>query len=123
MSYLLLWEPLDQGGPGGPMLLRQAQCTAPMAGTYLIQGTVAFVADGNGYRQVQLEINGTVIDVQAQSSAGAIPATVLGAQGLARVPAGATIRMRAFQNSGGDLPTTANAGIGHAYLAAQWLAP
>jgi len=96
--------------------------TVPVTGTYLIQGTVAFWADGIGFRQVQIEVNGTAIDVKSQASAGSGPSTVIGAGAIARIPAGATIRMRAYQNSGADLNTT-NVGFGNAYLAAQWLAP
>ena len=69
-----------------------------------------------------LGLNGTAVDVQASGNSGTA-ATVLGAHGIARVPAGATIRMRVFHNTGADLNTANNGSIGCAYLAAQWLSP
>jgi hypothetical protein len=75
--------------------------TAPVAGYYLISGTVAFDNNATGTRQVQIEINSTTtIQVTNANTAGF---TFLSVTAIYQMAAGDYARLLAYQTSGGAL--------------------
>lgn len=80
--------------------------TAPVSGVFEISGAVIFSANATGTRYATFQKNGATTIAIAQIStaaSGTVDAQVVLPSVLVSLSAGDTLRMRAFQNSGGSL--------------------
>lgn len=90
----------------------QLTIPADLDGRYLIVGSVAFAANASGQREVQVAVNAASLALQ-RTNAAAAGTTILEAVGFATLTAGAFVELYAWQNSGGDLATSANSATVH----------
>lgn len=90
--------------------------TAPAAGYYEIEGLISFDGNATGTRIVEIQKNGTgtfaVWDREVASAAG----NYLSGSCVIKLVAGDTLRVRAFQDSGGNLSYTASTGYNHVQI-------
>ena len=86
-----------------------------VAGFYIVTGCVVFVANATGYRELNLQVdyaaNGTWVDITSQRVApNASQQGRLNVSTVVYLQANARLRMRATQNSGGNLDTVVVSG-------------
>lgn len=95
---------------------------APISGTYLISGALAWGTNASGSRQAQIRINGSPSEGAADTPSS--NATRQQVVTLARLDHGDEIELWGFQDSGGSLTSTTFVGtMGSAALAAAWIGP
>jgi hypothetical protein len=87
--------------------------TAPMAGYYRISGVIGFDGNTNGSRIVEVQKNGTGVEALWDREAASSDGNYLSGSTTIKLNAGDTLRMRAFQNSGGSLAYVTNTGYNH----------
>ena len=93
--------------------------TAPVAGTYLISGTVRFESNATGVRQVTVVLNSGSPIVFFLTDAVSANVTVLNVSTVYQLAAGDYIQLRAFQNSGGSLNVEAQTSYSPEFMIAR----
>lgn len=83
------------GSSGGSM-------TTSLGGWYIITANMRWVPDGTGFRAITITVNDTVVAVQHMAASGAAAAGQ-NVTAVARLSAGAVVRMQVHQSSGGNL--------------------
>jgi hypothetical protein len=86
-----------------------------VAGTYIVTGCVVFASDATGYRELTLQVdynaNGTWSDIASMRGApNGSQQGRLSTSTVVYLAANARVRMRAYQNSGGNLATIVQSG-------------
>ncbi len=105
---------------GGLYTAPNDSITISVPGTYMLSGEVGFAADPQGHRSAQIQVDGTAVAVN-QTGATSPAITRVPVSTIVRLLAGDVVTLRATHSAGNSLATASYFGVGHAYLAAQWL--
>jgi hypothetical protein len=81
--------------------------TAPVSGTYNLATSMAFNANGTGYREVAVTKNGTSVMILSDIVGSAANGLVQGGSSLFKLNAGDTLNITMAQTSGGALTIAA----------------
>jgi hypothetical protein len=86
-----------------------SRLTVPIAGKYLITGSIEYTANATGIRAAGIRMDGTTyIASQSTASLGSVLATTVNVSVVRDLAANAYVELMAYQSSGGALNTLAN---------------
>lgn len=86
-----------------------SRLTVPVAGKYLITGSIEYAANATGVRAAGIRMDGsTYIASQSTASLGSVLATTVNVSVVRDLAANAYVELMAYQTSGGALNTLAN---------------
>lgn len=89
---------------------------AGLGGVYLIGGMITYAANATGYRKAIITVNAFSVTEASMVATSAFDQTVVAPPRVRTLSDGDIVRLRGYQNSGGDL--TVNAG---AHLTGLWI--
>lgn len=96
-----------------------SKITIRTAGVYVVTATIQFAANGTGFRQLEILLNGTTVIGKEVEAGNSSYSSTLNASTIYSFAATNYIQCQVYQNSGGNLAY--DVGIGTMTLSAAWV--